>query len=93
LSPRVRVRDTRWETIFTFVYWKESFKMKHLANFKFGTNISCMMGIQIYSNEGPNPLQRGIITKRKKKNGVGSFKYFLLMNHSTIKAQINTSAS
>jgi hypothetical protein len=26
---------------------------------KLGTNISCMMGIQVYSNEGPSPLQRG----------------------------------
>jgi hypothetical protein len=33
----------------------------------------------------------GIITKmKKKKNRVGSFKYFLLMNQSTIKAQIAT---
>jgi hypothetical protein len=34
---------------------------------KLGTNISCMMGIQVYSNEGPSPFQWGIITK------VGSF--------------------
>jgi hypothetical protein len=27
------VGDKRGETIFTFVYWKESFKMKNLANF------------------------------------------------------------
>jgi hypothetical protein len=26
---------------------------------KLGTKISCMMGIQVYSNEGPSPLQRG----------------------------------
>jgi hypothetical protein len=26
---------------------------------KLGTNISCMMGIQVYSNEGPSPLQSG----------------------------------
>jgi hypothetical protein len=26
---------------------------------KLGTDISCMMGIQVYSNEGPSPLQRG----------------------------------
>jgi hypothetical protein len=32
-SPRVKVGDTRGGTIFTFVYWKESFKMKHQANF------------------------------------------------------------
>jgi hypothetical protein len=30
---------------------------------KLGTNIFCMMGIQVYTNKGPNPLQRGIITK------------------------------
>jgi hypothetical protein len=33
---------------------------------KFGTNISCLMGIQVYSNKGPSPLQRGIITKVQK---------------------------
>jgi hypothetical protein len=27
------VGDRRGETIFTFAYWKEFFKMKHLANF------------------------------------------------------------
>jgi hypothetical protein len=54
------VGDTRGETIFAFVYFKESFKMKHLANFnQLGTNISCMMGIQVYSNEVLSPLQRG----------------------------------
>jgi hypothetical protein len=26
---------------------------------KLGTNISCMMGIQVHSNEGPSPFQRG----------------------------------
>jgi hypothetical protein len=34
-------------------------------------------------------FKEGIITK----NRVGSFKYFLLMNHSTIKAQIYMNAS
>jgi hypothetical protein len=48
-----------------------------------------MIGIQIYSNEGSSPLQR----EDNHKNRVGSFKYFLLMNHSTIKAQIYKSAS
>jgi hypothetical protein len=51
------------ETIFTLVYWKESLKMKHLAmhaiSIKLGTNHSWMNGIQVYSNEGPNHLQRG----------------------------------
>jgi hypothetical protein len=32
-----------------------------------------MMGIQVYLNEGPSPLQRGIITK-SAQNRVGSFK-------------------
>jgi hypothetical protein len=26
---------------------------------KLGTNISCMVGIQVYSSEGQSPLQRG----------------------------------
>jgi hypothetical protein len=33
---------------------------------KLGTNISCMMGIQVYSNEHPSPFQREIITKVQK---------------------------
>jgi hypothetical protein len=40
---------------------------------KLCTNISCMMGIQVYSNEGLSPLQREIITK-SAQNRVGSFK-------------------
>jgi hypothetical protein len=51
-----------------------------------------MTEIQVYSDIGANPLQRGIIRKVQKYR-VGSFKYFVLMNHSTIKAQIYTSAS
>jgi hypothetical protein len=59
--------------------------MKHRPiSIKLGTNISCMIGSQIYSNEGSNPFQK----VDNHKNRVGSFKYFLLMNHSTIKAQI-----
>jgi hypothetical protein len=33
---------------------------------KLGTNISCMMGIKIYSNEYPSPLQRGDNQKSAK---------------------------
>jgi hypothetical protein len=36
------------------------FKMKHLANsIKVGAIISCRIGIQVYSKEGPNPLKGG----------------------------------
>jgi hypothetical protein len=59
---------------------------------KLGTNISCMMGIQVYSNEGPRPLQRED-NHKSTKNRVESFKYFLLVNHGTIKAEIYLSAS
>jgi hypothetical protein len=34
-----------------------------LIAIKLGSNISCMIEIQIYSNEGSCPLQRGVITK------------------------------
>jgi hypothetical protein len=37
--------------------------LKWPISIKLGTNISRMMG---NSNEGPNPLQRGIITKMQK---------------------------
>jgi hypothetical protein len=54
------VGDTRGETIFTFVYWKESFKIIILPiSIKLGRNISCMMEIKVYSDEGPSPLQMG----------------------------------
>jgi hypothetical protein len=52
-----------------------------------------MMGIQVYLNEVPNSLQRGDNHKSAKIGYGTSFKYFLLMNHITIKAQIYTSAS
>jgi hypothetical protein len=29
-----------------------------------------MKGIQVYSNEGPNPLQKGVITRVQKWGGV-----------------------
>jgi hypothetical protein len=49
----VRVGDTRGKTIFTFAYWKEFSKMKHFPiSIELGTSVSCMMGIQVYSNEG-----------------------------------------
>ena len=92
MVPEGQVRDTRGGTIFTFEYWKESFKMKHQANFNQTWNkhfLHVLIGIQIYSNEGSSPLQRG----DNHKNRVGSSKYFLLVNHSTIKAQIYTSAT
>jgi hypothetical protein len=36
--------------------------------------------IQVCSNKGPGPLQRGD-NKKKCKNGMGSFKNLLLQNH------------
>jgi hypothetical protein len=50
-------RDTRGGTIFTFVYWKESFKMKHEANFNQTLNKHFLHNWN--SNEGSSPLQRG----------------------------------
>jgi hypothetical protein len=64
-NPKGSELATRGETIFTRIYWKESFKMKHLIpiSIKLGTNRSCMKGIQVYLNEGLSPLERRIITK------------------------------
>jgi hypothetical protein len=44
-----------------FISKKENLLQNQQANFRLGTNIhvSCMMGIQVYSYEGPSPLQRG----------------------------------
>jgi hypothetical protein len=62
------------KTIFTCVYIIEKkiffSRTSRPIAIKFGTNMSCMMGIQVYSNEGPSPLQRG----DNQKNRVGSFK-------------------
>jgi hypothetical protein len=58
------------KTIFTYVYIKKKPSPEPAgqlqSNLAVGTNISCMIGIQVYSNEGPSPPQRGIITKVKK---------------------------
>jgi hypothetical protein len=51
-----------------------------------------MMGIEVYANESPSPLQRGY-NHKSAKIGLGHSNIFLFMNHSTIKAQIYTSAS
>jgi hypothetical protein len=46
---------------------------------KLGTNYPWLKGIQVCSNKGSGPLQRGR-SSQKCKNGVGSFKN-LLQNH------------
>jgi hypothetical protein len=81
------------KTILTCVYIeKEIFSTSRPISIKLGTNHSCMKGNQVYSNEGSSPLQRGDNNKGEKSR-VGLFRYFLLMNHSTTKAQIYISAS
>jgi hypothetical protein len=59
-SPRVKVEDTREKTIFTFVYWNLLKWNICPISIKLGTNISCMimMGIQVYSYEGPSLLYK-----------------------------------
>jgi hypothetical protein len=39
LSPRVKVEDTRGETIFTFAYWKEFKKKKKETSSQFQSNL------------------------------------------------------
>jgi hypothetical protein len=73
MVPEGQVAGHKKGNYFTFVYWKESFKMKHRAN---GTNIYYMVEIQVYSNEDPSPLQ-GVgegDNHKRAKNRVGSFK-------------------
>jgi hypothetical protein len=63
-SPGVGRGHSR-ETIFTYVYIEKIIFFSRTSRpiaIKLGTNISCMVGIQVYSNEG----QRGIITKVQK---------------------------
>jgi hypothetical protein len=42
-----------------FILKKKISRTSNPIAIKLGTNISCMMGIQVYSNEVPSPLQRG----------------------------------
>jgi hypothetical protein len=59
MVPEGKGGETRVETIFTFVYWKKSFKINNWPiSIKLGTNISCMMEIQVYSKEGTRLLKR-----------------------------------
>jgi hypothetical protein len=58
-SPEVG-RATIGKTIFTYVYIeKKNLLQNQQANCNQTHKISCMMGIQVYSNEGPSSLQRG----------------------------------
>jgi hypothetical protein len=43
-------------------------------------------GIQVCSNKGPGPLQRGDNNKNKK-NGVGSFQNLILKNYDARKVE------
>jgi hypothetical protein len=78
-----------WASCYICIYWKESFKMKHQANFNqtwnkhflYDWNSNLLKWRFKSSSKGDN-----------HENRVGSFKYFLLMNHSTINAQIYRSA-
>jgi hypothetical protein len=66
-SPGVGRGHNRENHIHWCLYWKKIFsRTSRPIAIKLGTNISCMMRIQVYSNEGPSPLQRGIITKVQK---------------------------
>jgi hypothetical protein len=47
---------------------------------KLGTNFPWVKGIQVHSNKGPGPVQRGD-NKKKCKNRLGSFKNLPLQNH------------
>jgi hypothetical protein len=60
-----------------FILKKKIFsRTSRLISIKLSTNHSCMKGIQVYSNVGPSPLQRGIITK-VLKYGWGHLNIFL----------------
>jgi hypothetical protein len=88
--------NTRGETIFICVYWKESFKINILLiSIKLGTIHSCMN--RMYSNEGPCPLQReggGVITfvvnllvlhHKSAKIGLGHLNIFFSWNSTCHK--------
>jgi hypothetical protein len=61
-------------------------RTSRLISMKLDTNHAWVKGILNCSNKGPD-------LHKSAKNRVGSLKYFLVMNHSTIKAQIYMSAS
>jgi hypothetical protein len=65
MVPRVGRGHKRENNFYMCILELESFKMKHLANF-YQTWYKPFKGIQVYSNEEPSPLQRGIINKSAK---------------------------
>ena len=83
------------KTIFTYVYIEKNFfsKTSRSITIEFGINHPWVQGILNCSNKGPGPLQKGGDKSQMCKNRVGLFKYFLLLNHCTIKAQVYMSAS
>ena len=84
-SPRVKLGTQEGELFLHLYIGKNLLKWNiRPISIKLGTNISCMIGIQIYSNEGSCPLQRG----DNHKNRVGSFKNLLLQNHWARRAHI-----
>jgi hypothetical protein len=68
LSPRVEVEDTKGETIFTFLDWKKSFKMKHRANFHqtWYKHYLAWWEFKFIQMKVQVPFKRGIITKVQK---------------------------
>jgi hypothetical protein len=68
-SRRVKIH---WQFLKIFL-----FRTSRPNSIKLGTNYPWVKGIQVCSNKGPGPLQRG----DNRKNGVGSFKNLLLQNH------------
>jgi hypothetical protein len=53
---------------------------------KLGTNYPLVKRIQVCSNKGPGPLQRGD-NQRNVKKRVGSFKNLILKNYEARKAE------
>jgi hypothetical protein len=60
-GPRDSRGATIGKTIFTYVRIEKKSSPKPAGQLQSNLvqTLSCMMGIQVYSNEGPSPLQRG----------------------------------
>jgi hypothetical protein len=71
--------------------WKTSFSPELVSQFQSNLvqNHLCIKGIEVCTNKGQGPLQRG----DKCKNTVVRFKISFLKNHKARKAQIYMKAS
>jgi hypothetical protein len=81
-SKRVKLHRNFLKIFFSRTSWPNSIKL--------GSNCRWVKGIQVYSNEGPGPLQRGDNHKNVKM-GLGHLRIFFSRTTKLILARLGTS--